>query len=161
MKRREFITLIGGAAVARPLPLAAQQAKLPRIGVLLTANPEPFWTEFRAGLHEHGYIEGQNVQFEYRSADGQLNLLRALADELVRLNVVIIVTSQTPAVIAARQATSEIPIVMAPAGGNITGLSGTAAELGAKTLELLRDMLPSTRRVAVLANASDPFFRPF
>ena len=176
MRRREFITLIGGAAIASPLPLAAQQPKLPRIGVLLTANPEPFWSEFRAGLREHGYIEGQNIAFEFRSADGQLNLLRALADELVRLKVDIIVASQTPAVIAARQATSEIPIVMAPAGdpvatglisslarpgGNITGLSGTAAELGAKTLELLRDVLPSTRRVAVLANATDPFSRPF
>ena len=176
MKLREFISLIAGAAVARPLPIAAQQAKLPRIGVLLGANPEPFWSEFRAGLSEKGYIEGQNIQFEFRSADGQINLLRALADELVRLKVDIIVTSQTPALIAARQATSEIPIVMAPAGdpvamgfisslarpgGNITGLSGTATELGAKTLELLRDMLPSTRRVAVLANANDPFFRPY
>ena len=176
MKRREIIMLIAGAAVARPLPLAAQQPKLPRIGVLLTANPEPFWSEFRAGLREHGYIEGQNIAFDFRSADGKLNLLRVLADELVRLKVDIIVASQTPAVTAARQATTEIPIVMAPAGdpvatglisslarpgGNITGLSGTAAELGAKTLELLRDMLPSTRRVAVLATATDPFSRPF
>ena len=149
---------------------------MPRIGILLTANPEPFWSEFRAGLREHGYIDGQNIAFEFRSADGELNLLRALADELVRLKVDIIVASQTPAVIAARQATTEIPIVMAPAGdpvatglisslarpgSNITGLSGTAAELGAKTLELLRDVLPSTRRVAVLANAADPFSRPF
>jgi ABC-type uncharacterized transport system substrate-binding protein len=144
----------------------------------ITANPEPFWSEFRAGLREHGYIEGQNIAFELRSADAKLNLLRALADELVRLKLDIIVASQTPAVIAARQATSEIPIVMAPAGdpvatglisslarpgGNITGLSGTSAELGAKTLELIRDVLPSTRRVAVLANAAaaDPFSRPF
>ena len=176
MKRRDFIALLAGAAVACPLPLAAQQPKLPRIGVLLTANPEPFWSEFRAGLREHGYIEGQNIAFEFRSADGKLDLLRALADELVRLKVDVIVASQTPAVIAARQATSEIPIVMAPAGdpvatgfisslarpgGNITGLSGTAAELGAKTLELVRDVLPSTRRVAVLANATDPFSKPF
>ena len=176
MRRREFITLLGSAAVAWPLTLSAQQPKLPRIGVLLTANPEPFWSEFRAGLREHGYIEGQNMQFELRSADGKLDLLRALADELVRLKVDIIVASQTPAVIAARQATSEIPIVMAPAGdpvgtglisslarpgGNITGLSGTAAELGAKTLELVRELLPSTRRVAVLANAADPFSRSF
>ena len=71
MRRREFITLIAGAAVACPLPLAAQQPKLPRIGVLLTANPEPFWSEFRAGLREHGYIESQNIAFEFRSADGQ------------------------------------------------------------------------------------------
>ena len=164
MRRREFITLFGGAAAASmlwPLPLAAQRPKLPTIGVLLTANPEPFWSEFRAGLREHGYIEGQNIAFEFRSADGKLDLLRALADELVRLKVDIIVASQTPAVIAARQATSEIPIVMAPAGdpvgtglvsslarpgGNITGLSGTAAELGAKTLELVREVLPHAAR---------------
>jgi putative ABC transport system substrate-binding protein len=178
MRRREFITLLSGAAAASmlwALPLVAQQPKLPRIGVLLTANPEPFWSEFRAGLREHGYIEGQNIAFEFRSADGKLNLLRALADELVRLKVDIIVASQTPAVTAVRQATSEIPIVMAPAGdpvatglisslarpgGNITGLSGTLAELAAKTLELIRDVLPATRRVAVLANAPDPFSRP-
>src|SRR5262245_61944817 len=172
MRRREFIAGLGAAAA---WPLAAQP-KLPIIGVLLTANPEPFWSEFRAGLREHGYIEGQNMQFELRSGDGQLNLLRALADELVRLKVDILVASQTPAVIAARQATTELPIVMAPAGepvatglisslarpgGNITGLSGTGAELGAKTLELIRDVLPSTRRVAVLATAADPFSRPF
>jgi putative tryptophan/tyrosine transport system substrate-binding protein len=179
MKRRAFITLLGGAAAASmlwPLPLAAQQPRLPTIGVLLTANPEPFWREFRAGLREHGYIEGQNIAFEFRSADGKLNLLRALADELVRLKVDIIVASQTPAVIAARQAATEIPIVMAPAGdpvatglisslarpgGNITGLSATVAEASGKTLELVREVLPSTRRVAVLANAPDPFSRPF
>jgi putative tryptophan/tyrosine transport system substrate-binding protein len=179
MRRRELITLFGGAAAASmlwPPPLAAQQPKLPRIGVLVTANPEPFWSEFREGLREHGYSEGQNIQFEFRSADGKVNLLRPLADELVRLKVDIIVASQTPAVTAARQATSDIPIVMAPAGdpvatglisslarpgGNITGLSGTAAELGAKTLELVREVLPSTRRVAVLAAAADPFSRPF
>ena len=127
MKRREFITFIAGVAVARPFPLAAQQPKLPRIGVLLTANPEPFWTEFRAGLREHGYIEGQNIAFEFRSADGKLNLLRALADELVRLKVDIIVASQTPTVIAARQATSEIPTVMAPAGDAARHASGGAS----------------------------------
>ena len=129
---------------------------------------------FREGLREHGYIEGQNIQFEFRSADGKPNRLRELADELVRLKVDIIVAIATPAVTAARQATTEIPIVMAAAGdpvgtglisslarpgGNITGLSGTTAELGAKTLELIRDVLPSTRRVAVLANAADPFTR--
>jgi putative ABC transport system substrate-binding protein len=176
MRRRDFITLLAGAAVAWPLPLAAQQSKLPRIGVLLTANPEPFWSVFREGVRVHGYVEGQNIQFELRSADGKPELLRPLAEELVRLKVDIIVASQTPAITAARQATSEIPIVMAPAGdpvatglisslarpgGNITGLSGAGSELAAKTLELIRDVLPSTRRVAVLANAADPFTRPF
>jgi putative ABC transport system substrate-binding protein len=175
MKRREFITLLGGAAAAWPLASHAQQPKLPRIGVLVTSAPEPFWSQFREGLRANGYIEGRNIQFEFRSADRKPDLLGVLADELVRLKVDIIVASLTPAVIAARQATSEIPIVMAPAGdpvrtglisslarpgGNITGLSSTTAELYAKTLELIREVLPSTRRVAVLANAAieaDPF----
>jgi len=171
MKRRDLITLIGGAA-AWPLSARAQQPKLARIGVLLPVNIEPFRTEFRAGLREHGYIEGQNLVFEFRSADGKPNLLRELAAELVRLKVDVIVASQTTAVSAARQATTEIPIVMAPAGdpvgmglisslarpgGNVTGLSATTAELGAKLLELIREVLPSTRRVAVLSNAADPF----
>jgi len=176
VKRREFITLLAGTTVAWPLPLAAQQPKRPRIGILVSSNPEPFWSEFRAGLREHGYIEGQNIQFEFRSADGEPTRLREMALELVRLKADIIVASQTPAVTAARQATTEIPIVMASAGdpvatglisslarpgGNITGLSGTAAEASAKTLELIREVLPSTRRVAVLANAPDPFSRPY
>jgi len=112
LKRREFITLLGGAAVLSPILARAQQAKLPRIGVLVVSNPEPFWTEFRAGLREGGYTEGKNITFEFRDADGRLERLRGLADELVRLKVDIIVASQTPAVIAARQATTEIAIVM-------------------------------------------------
>jgi putative ABC transport system substrate-binding protein len=173
MKRREFITIFAGAAA---WSFAARaQGRLPKIGVLVPANPEPFWSEFRAGLRDYGYSE-QNVVFEFRSADGNPNRLRELADELVRLKVDIIVTHFTPSATAARQATSEIPIVMVPAGdpvgtglisslarpgGNITGLSGTSAELYAKTLELIREVLPETRRVAVLANAADPFSIPF
>ena len=162
--------------VAWSFAARAQQPKLPRIGVLIPANPEPFWTNVRDSLRELGYVEGKNIRFEFRTADGKPGLLNGLAEELVRLKVDIIVASQTPAVTAARQATTEIPIVMAPAGdpvgmglisslarpgGNITGLSSTTAELGAKTLELIHDVLPSTRRVAVLANAVDPFSRPF
>jgi len=176
MKRREFITLLASAASAWPMAAARGQPKLPKIGVLVPANPEPFWSEFRAGLREHGYSEGQNVVFEFRSADGNPNRLRDLADELVRLKVDVIVAHFTPSATAARQATTEIPIVMAPAGdpigtglisslarpgGNITGLSGTSAELYAKTLELIREVLPGTRRIAVLANAADPFSIPF
>src|SRR5262249_6994106 len=115
MKRREFIALVGGAAVV-PLTARAPQPKLPSICILIPANPEPFWNELQQGLREHDYIEGQTIQCEFRSAEGKPNLLRALADELVRLKVDIIVASQTPAVIAARQATMEVPIVMAPAG---------------------------------------------
>jgi putative tryptophan/tyrosine transport system substrate-binding protein len=176
MRRRDLIKAVAGSVTGWPLAARGQQPKLPRIGILIPANPEPFWNEFQQGLREHDYIEGQTIQFEFRSAEGKPNLLRGLADELVRLKVDIIVASQTPAVTAARQATTEIPIVMAPAGdpvgtglisslarpgGNITGLSSTTAELGVKTLELIHDVLPSTRRVAVLANAVDPFSRPF
>jgi putative ABC transport system substrate-binding protein len=179
MKRREFITLLGGAAATWSLAAPAQQSERPRIGVLVTSDPEPFWSLFREGLRASGYIEGRNIQFEFRSANRKPDLLGLLADELVRRKVNIIVASLTPAVIAARQATSEIPIVMVPAGdpvrtglisslarpgGNITGLSSTTAELYAKTLELIREALPSTRRVAVLANAAieaDPFAIPF
>jgi putative tryptophan/tyrosine transport system substrate-binding protein len=120
-------------------------------------------------------VTGIRSKFAFRSADGNPTLLRELAAELVRLKVDIVVAYQTPAVTAARQATSEIPIVMsagdpvgtglisslARPGGNITGTSATAAEAGAKTLELIRDVLPSTRLVAVLAHAPDPFSRSY
>jgi putative ABC transport system substrate-binding protein len=175
MKRRTFIGLVGGSAIW-PLIAQAQQSRLPRIGVLVPANPEPFWSVFREALRERGYVEGRTIQFEFRSADGRPNLLPALAAEFVRLKVDIIVASQTPAVTAAKQATTEIPIVMAAAGdpvgtglvaslaqpgGNVTGMSGTTTELGGKILELIRDMLPAARRVAVLANPTDPFTKPF
>jgi ABC-type uncharacterized transport system substrate-binding protein len=174
MRRREFITLLGGAA-AWPFAARAQPRKLPRIGVLVPANPEPFWTEFRAGLREHGYVEGQSITFELRSGDGKPDRLRELAGELARIQVDIIVAQFTPAVTAARHATSDIPIVMAWAGdpvgtglisslarpgGNITGLAAPGG-LPAKMLELVRDVLPTMSRVAALANSADPFSRPF
>ena len=172
MRRREFIAALGVAAW--PLAVRAQRFDSPKVGVLVTVDLEPFWSEFRAGLRERGYVEGQNIVFEFRSADGKPERLRGLADELVHLKADIIVACQTPAVVAARQATSDIPIVMAPAGdpvgtglisslahpgGNITGLSASSAETGAKTLELIREIMPSTQRVGVLANAADPFSR--
>ena len=175
MRRREFIALAGGAA-AWPYLAQAQPSKAPRVGVLITSGPEAFLSEFRKGLGAFGYIEGQTIQLEIRSVDGQLHLLPGLADELVRLKVDIIVASQTPAVFAARAATTEIPIVMAPAGdplgtgliaslarpgGNITGTSSTGPEHGAKLAEYIRGMLPSARRVAFLAHANNPFTKPF
>jgi putative ABC transport system substrate-binding protein len=111
LKRREFITLLGGTAVS--LSARAQQPAMPAIGVLVPANPEPFSAEFRAGLRERGYVEGQNIAFELRSADGKSDRLRELADELVHLKVAVIVAQFTPAVTAARHGTSEIPIVIA------------------------------------------------
>lgn len=175
MKRREFLGVLGGA-VALPLAARAQQPKAPIIGILVPANPEPFRSEFQVGLRELGYREGQNIAFEFRSADGNLARLRELADDLVRLKVDIIVAALTPAATAARQATTEIPIVMVSVGdpvatglissldrpgGNVTGLTSGGAELTAKTIELIREVLPSTKRVAALANAPDPFSKVF
>jgi putative ABC transport system substrate-binding protein len=154
----------------------AQQPKRPRLGVLLVANREPFWSLFQEGLRDLGYVDGQNIDIELRSAEGNLNGLPMLAAELVRLKVDIIIASETPAVQAAKQATSEIPIVMAPSGdpvgtgliaslarpgGNVTGLSGATAELAGKSLELLREILPSAKRVAALADPTNTFPKPF
>ncbi len=171
MKRRTSIAFLSGAT-AWPLGATAQQPNMPRIGVLVPSNPEPFFSVFKQGLSEHGYVAGKNVQFEFRSADGKPELLRGLAEELVRLEVDIIVVWATPAALAAKQATARIPIVMTAAadpvgtglvtslarpGGNITGMSSTSNQLGPKLLEFIRALLPATRRVAVLANAADPF----
>jgi putative tryptophan/tyrosine transport system substrate-binding protein len=178
MKRREFITLLGGAAAAWPLAAMAQQPKVPTIGALVIGNTDPaeFWREFRQGLHDLGYVEGQNVRFEFRSAEGQVERVPELAAELVRLKVDVIVTWFTPTTRAAKQATSQIPIVMADAGdpvgtglvaslprpgGNVTGIAGITAELSGKCIELIRELLPAARRVTALANATDPFSKPF
>jgi ABC-type uncharacterized transport system substrate-binding protein len=175
MKRREFI-MIAGAVAAWPLVAPAQQAQLPRIGILLVGNREPFSSVFREGLRDLGYIEHQNFLLEVRSSEGKLNLLSDLASELVCLGVNVIVASETPAVQAAKRATSDIPIVMAQSGdpvgtgliaslarpgGNVTGLSAATAELAGKSLELVREILPSAHRVAALADPMNPFTKPF
>jgi putative tryptophan/tyrosine transport system substrate-binding protein len=176
VKRREFITLIGGAVLASPLASRAQQAKAARIGILNFDNPEPLRTLLLNGLREIGYTEGRNLQIEYRAADGNRDRLPVLAAELVGLKVDVIVPYPTPAVVATRRVTSDIPIVLLAAGdpvatglvsslarpgGNITGTSSTTAEMGAKTLEIIREIIPSVRRVAVLANATDAFTPAF
>jgi putative ABC transport system substrate-binding protein len=154
----------------------AQPATSPVIGVLLVGGREPFAGQFDAGLRDLGYVAGKNIRLEFRSASGRLDALPALAAELVRLNVDLIVASKTPAVHAAKRATTTIPIVMAPAGdpvgtglvaslarpgGNVTGLSAATAELAGKSIEILRETLPSLRRVAALADPSNPFSKPF
>ncbi|TMJ78469.1 MAG: hypothetical protein E6G79_23190, partial [Alphaproteobacteria bacterium] len=178
MRRRKFIGLLGGAAAMRALAAQAQQPKMPTIGALVIGNinPEQFWREFRQGLRDLGYVEGQNIRFEFRSAEGHLERLPELAAELVRLKVDIIVTWFTPTALAAKQATDKIPIVMAETGdpigtglvaslprpgGNVTGIASATAELAGKSVQLIRDMLPSARRVTALANATDPFSKPF
>lgn len=177
LRKRRHLLLVCGSAVVFPLAAAAQpKHKGPRIGALITSGSEAFLSEFRKGLAEFGWVEGKNIELEIRSADGNATLLPGLAQELVRLKVDIIVASLTPAVFAARAATSDIPIVMAPAGaplevglvadlarpgGNITGFSSTGPEMGEKITEYVRAVLPSARRVAFLANPVDPFAKPF
>jgi len=174
VKRRAFITLLSGAAAAWPLAARAQQSRLARIGALYIglADAESFKNELREGLRELGYIEGQNIAFEFRSAEGKLDRLPELAAELVRLKVDVIVALYVPSALAAKQATSEIPIVIVAAdpvetgivaglarpGGNITGVSLMSAVMIGKCVELFRDMLAATRQIAVLTNSADPLF---
>jgi putative tryptophan/tyrosine transport system substrate-binding protein len=170
--------MLGSAAIAWPFAARAQQKAMPVIGVLVAGAPDPlpFLMAFREGLRKIGYIEGQNVQLDIRSADGNLERLPELAADLVRRKVDLIVGFQTPTVQAAKRATNEIPIVMASAGapvetgliaslarpgGNITGSSGETADLAQKNLELLRELTPSLRRVALLLNALSPFSKIF
>jgi ABC-type uncharacterized transport system substrate-binding protein len=177
MKRRGFLAVLGSAAVW-PLTAHAQQPKVAKLGVLVagTPDPQPFWTTFRQALRDLGYIEGQNIQFDYRSAEGDRNRLKGLAADLVRDNVDIIVTWQTPTVTAAKQITSDIPIVMADSGdpvgtglvaslarpgGNVTGMAGVTAELAGKSVELIQQIIPSSTQIAALCNGPDPFSKPF
>src|SRR5437764_6258095 len=169
MRRRELLAVIGTAPLLTRVVVA--QSKAPVIGVLDGGDPRLLLAELRGGLRELGYVEGQNVHIELRSANGKPELLRDLAEELARLKVDVIVARLTPAVRAAKEATATIPIVMAPAGapvetgfvaslsrpgGNITGLSVTSVEVTGKRLQLMQEMLPDLRRIAMLANAADP-----
>ena len=171
MRRREFITLVGGTAVAWPLATRAQQqGKLPYIGVLVSASPpHPFADAFWRGLHALGYSEGRNVKVEFRYTDGRSDRAEEYAEDLVRLGVDVIVAHFVPAVDAAMGATRTIPIVMAPhgaplqlgaidslnrPGGNVTGLSAMDAEIGGKRLQVLRELIPNLGCVAVLAATS-------
>ena len=180
MKRREFIRLLGGAVAASPLIARAQQAsKIARIGRLspLSATAEtPMLAGLRQGLSELGWIEGQNLAFELRFADGNLDRLPRLADDLVRANVDVIVTGSSPGASAVKNATSTIPIVMvttgnpvqggliaslARPGGNVTGVTALGQVLNVKRLELLKEAAPGVKRVAVLTNPASPYTEPF
>ena len=182
MRRREFITLLGGAAAAWPLTARAQQLVLPVIGFLGSTAPDAYRTRLRAfhdGLKETGYIEGQNVTIEYRWAQDQNTRLPLLAAELVRRPVTVLVAAGgTPSAVAAKAATATIPIVFALAtdpvklgfvaslnrpGGNLTGIANLNSEMGPKRLQLLRELLPTATVIAILVNPSsgtgDPFLQ--
>jgi putative tryptophan/tyrosine transport system substrate-binding protein len=175
MRRREFITLIGGAAATWPLAARAQQTgKQPTIGFLGggTSSAQSLWTAaFVQRLRELGWIEGRTIAIEYRWAEGRSDRLADIAAEFVRLKVDVIVTNSAEPVLAAKQATSAIPIVFGAAadpvgnglvaslarpGGNVTGLSLQFTDLAGKRLELLREVVPSLRRLAIMANVGAP-----
>jgi putative ABC transport system substrate-binding protein len=173
MRRRDFITVIAGSAAARPLVARAQQPAMPVIGFLNSGAPGPATDTiavFRQGLAEAGYMEGRNVAIEYRFAEGQYDRLPALAEELVRRQVAVIVAIPIPAAVVAKAATGTIPIVFSVAGdpvklglvdslarpgGNATGVNFFQAELGAKQLGLLRELLPAAARIGLLVNPTN------
>jgi putative tryptophan/tyrosine transport system substrate-binding protein len=173
MKRREFITLVGGSTVAWPFAAGAQQPAMPVIGFLnsrASGDDPHLLAAFRQGLKESGYVEGQNLTIEYRWAEDQYDRLPALAGDLVRRQVAVIAANGAAAH-AARGATTAIPIVfvagfdpvetglvpsLSRPGGNVTGVSILDVELGPKRLELLHQLAPTARNIALLVNPSDP-----
>ncbi len=170
--RRDFITLLGGAAAAWPCAARAQQPTMPVIGFLNGGSEgyAAYLVPFRQGLKDAGYLEGQNVTIEYRWAEGSYDRLPALAADLVQHHVTVIVVN-TPAVRAAQAATKTIPIVFVTGadpvalgfvsslnrpGGNITGVASLADEVGPKRLEVVRELLPTTSVIALLINPTNP-----
>ena len=177
MQRRDFIKLVAGSAAAWPLVASGQQTAMPVIGFLsgFSANPH-FVAAFHQGLGEVGYVEGRNVMIEYRwAAEGQYNLLPAAAAELVDRRVAVIFAGPIPAALAAKSATATIPIIFAIGSdpvesgivtsisrpeGNITGVGFVSVALGAKRLELLRELTPKMKAIAFLVNPNNPNAEP-
>jgi len=176
MRRREFFALLGSAAAALPLAARAEQARVWHIGILETISAALNAVNLdalRQGLREHGYVEGQNLVMEYRSADGRSERFSELVQELLRLKVDLIVTRGTPAALAAKNATKTVPLVMvglgdaqlivpslARPGGNTTGLSSFVSDLEAKRIEVLHELVPRVSIVAGLYDMSNPVAPP-
>jgi putative ABC transport system substrate-binding protein len=181
MRRRDFITLLGGSAFVWPLAARAQRPAIPVVGFLSTASPDSYAIRlraFRQGLKDTGYVEGQNMTIEYRWAEGQNDRLPALAADLVHRQVdAIVAGGGTPSAVAAKAVTAAIPIVFEVAtdpvkigfvarldkpGGNLTGVANLNVEIGPKRLELMHELLPSVTVIAVLVNPANPaLFEPF
>jgi putative tryptophan/tyrosine transport system substrate-binding protein len=166
IERRKFLATLGGAAAAWPIAARAQQPAMPVIGLVDIRSPDTMMEgrlrAFRQGLKDTGYVEGENVAIEYRWAEGQFDRLPALAAELVRRQVAVFVTTVPVAALAAKAATTTIPIVfivivasLARPGGNLTGINIFTIELAAKRLELLRELVPGAARMAVLVTAAN------
>jgi putative ABC transport system substrate-binding protein len=174
MRRRDFITLLSGTAAAWPLSAHTQQSTKRLIGVLSNPSGDPFdalFPAFHRGLSENGYVEGQNVAIEYRFADGQVDRLPALAADLVNRNIAVLVAFTNPTALAAKLATTTIPIVFIIGGdpvklglvgslnrpaGNITGITFFSTQMESKRLGLLHELIPHAKLIAVLINPSQP-----
>jgi ABC-type uncharacterized transport system substrate-binding protein len=172
VRRRDFITLVGGAVATWPLAARGQKAGMPVVGVLGSGSlVKPFIVAFHQGLNEFGYVEGQNVKLEFRWADGQFNRLPDMAVDLVHRQASVIVAMAMPAPFAAQAATRTVPIVFTMAsdpvmlglvgsfnrpGGNITGVTAMSVEVGQKQLEFLHELVPATKAVGLLVNDGNP-----